>query len=104
MEKPTLGRSEVSYPPPRSDVRLSYTFYRCFGFSESRISSEAVQIHVCARGRSSHELTLFGGWYACGNPHLQLLAMGACSRTAKKEKEISDRIGARKGGKRMLRQ
>lgn len=60
MDKPTLGRSEVSYPPPRSDVPLSCTFYRCSGSSESHISSEAVQIHACAHDRSSHELTLFG--------------------------------------------
>ena len=60
MEKPTLGRSEASYPPQRSDVPLSYTFYRCSRSSGSRISSEAVQIRVCEDNRSSHELTLFG--------------------------------------------
>ena len=60
MEKPTLGRSEASYPPQRSDVPLSYTFYRCSRSSGSRISSEAVQIHACAHDRSSHELTLIG--------------------------------------------
>jgi len=47
VEKPTLGRSEASYPPRRSDVPLSYTFYRCSRSSENRISSEAVQIHAC---------------------------------------------------------
>ena len=60
MEKPTLGRSEVSYPPRRSDVPLSYTFYRRSRSSGSRISSEAVQIHACEHNRSSLELTLFG--------------------------------------------
>jgi len=60
VEKPTLGRSEVSYPPPRSDARLSYTFYRRSGSSENRTSSEAVQIHACAWDRNSHELTLIG--------------------------------------------
>jgi len=47
MEKPTLGRSEASYPPRRNDVPLSYTFYRCSRSSENRISSEAVQIRAC---------------------------------------------------------
>ena len=60
MEKPTLGRSEASYPPRRSDVRLPYTFYRRFRSSETRISSEAVQMHASGHDRSSHELTLFG--------------------------------------------
>ena len=60
MKKPTLGRSEASYPPRRSGVPLSYTFYRCSRSSGSRISSEAVQIRVCEDNRSSHELTLFG--------------------------------------------
>ena len=55
-KKPTLGRSEASYPRPRSGVPLSYTFYRCFRASENRISSEAVQIH----DRNSRELTLIG--------------------------------------------
>ena len=60
MEKLTLGRSEVSYLPRRSDAPLSYTFYKCSRSSGSRISSEAVQIHACEQNRSSLELTLFG--------------------------------------------
>jgi len=54
MEKPTLGRSEASYPPRRSGVPLSYTFYRCSRSSENRISSEAVQIHACEGAIDAH--------------------------------------------------
>ena len=62
MEKPTLGRSEASYPPPRSGVPLSYTSCRRFRASENRISSEPVRIH----DRDSHELTLIGLDVAAG--------------------------------------
>ena len=69
MEKPTLGRSEASYPSLRTGVRLPCTFYRRFRASESRISSGAVQFHACADNRSTRELTLIG-LDAGGNPHL----------------------------------
>jgi len=69
MEKPTLGRSEASYPSLRTGVRLPYTFYRRSRSSGNRISSGAVQIHACAENRSSRELTLIG-LDVCGKPHL----------------------------------
>ena len=60
MEKPTLGRSEASYPPPRSAVPLFCTFCKRSGSSENRTSSEAVQIHGCTYDPGSRELTLIG--------------------------------------------
>lgn len=92
MEKPTLERSEASYPPRRSDVRLPYTFYRRFRSSESRISSEAVQFHVCGYNRSSHELTLFGHDIPAGTLTFSLLQYVHAPGLSKREgNQRSDR-------------
>jgi len=85
MKKPTLERSEASYPSLRTGVRLPCTFYRHSRSSGNRISSGAVQIHACGDNRSSRELTLIG-LDARGKPHLEFLAVRACSRTIRERR------------------